>query len=322
DNVGLSSASYIPPLVRISNNHFNCYQAIYAKDISRLHFSVNDVQGKYSSDNPVNGWIELGGVQVFEHSGNDYNATAKGSGTTGDDCPSVIHQFASTLTNAFFTSNGNTYQLDAMTGPAFSFSGTDNVTEIQVSNDRLNAVGPWVSREYLNYVRLSPEITIGNAGASVGLGYSTKGAFSSGVLSLGTRPSQGFTYNIPASIVANSSGISQITFPSQMVGKEVNILLAAANVSFTHGANMICPDQKSFVMTLPNVIKVFALNTTQCVILDVGGMANRHTDITSIPTSRTSPGYPGAEYFDSSTMTLYRYIAGYGWGKVAITAIS
>ncbi|HBS2643176.1 TPA: hypothetical protein MAE30_005854 [Klebsiella pneumoniae] len=322
DNGGLASSAYLPPLVRISNNHFNCYQAIYAKDISRLHFSVNDVQGKYSSDNPVNGWVELGGVQVFEHGGNNYNATAKGSGTTGDDCPSVIHQFASALTNAFFTSNGNTYQLDAMTGPAFSFSGTTNVTEIQVSNDRLNSVGPWVLREYLNYVRLSPEITIGNAGAAAGLGYSTKASFSSNVLSLGTRPSQGFTYSIPASIVPNSSEISQITFPSQMVGKKVNILLAAANVSFTHGVNMICPDQKSFVMTLPNAIKVFALNTTQCVILDVGGMANRHTDITSEPTSRTSPGYPGAQFFNPNTMILSIYIAGYGWYRFAVTAIS
>ena len=322
DNVGLSSASYLPPLVRISNNHFNCYQAIYAKDISRLHFSANDVQGRYSSDNPVNGWIELGGIQVFEHNGNNYSAAAIGSGTTGNNCPSVIHQFASTLTNAFFTSNGNTYQLDAMTRPAFSFSGTTNIAEIQVSNDRLNSSGTWVDSAWLEYVRLSPEMTIGNLGAAGGLDYSTKGSFSAGVLSLGTRPSQGFTYSIPVSIVPNSSGISQITFPSQMVGKEVNILLAAANVSFTHGTNMVCPDQKSFVMTLPNVIKVFALNTTQCIIMDVGGMANRHTDITAIPTSRTSPGYPGAEIFDSANMILYRYISGYGWGKVTVTAIS
>ncbi|PXM15670.1 hypothetical protein DMT04_28410, partial [Klebsiella variicola] len=162
-----------------------------------------------------------------------------------------------------------------MTRPAFSFSGTANITEIQVSNDRLNSSGTWVDSAWLAYVRLSPELTIGNPGAAVGLDYSTKGSFSAGVLSLGTRPSQGFTYSIPVSIVPNSSVISQITFPSQMVGKEVNILLAAANVSFTHGTNMICPDQKSFVMTLPNAIKVFALNTTQCIILDVGGMANR-----------------------------------------------
>ncbi|HBW6065796.1 TPA: hypothetical protein ME973_003925 [Klebsiella pneumoniae] len=230
--------------------------------------------------------------------------------------------FASTLSNAFFTSNGNVYQLDAMTAPVFDFSGTTNIAEIQVSNDRLMSSGTWVSNSYLAYVRLSPEMTVGNAGASAGLDYSTKGAFSSGVLSLGTRPSQGFTYSIPASILANGSSISQITFPSQMVGKEVNILLAAASVSFTHGTNMVCPDQKSFVMTLPNAIKVFALNTTQCIILDVGGMANRHTDITSIPTSRTSPGYPGAEVFDSTNMILYRYIAGYGWGEVEIKAIS
>lgn len=321
-NSGLDSNSYLPPLVRIIGMHINAYQALYAKDVSRVDFVLNDVQGKYSSDVPINGFLELGGVQQFSHSCNKYTAIKIGTNTTGDDCQSVIYQFASTLTNAFFTSNGNIYQLDAMTAPAFDFSGTTNVTEIQVSNDRLVSAGTWVSNAYLAYVRLSPEMTVGNTGASAGLNYSTKGAFSSGVLSLGTRPSQGFTYNISASIVANSSVISQITFPSQMVGKEVNILLAAANVSFTHGTNMVCPDQKSFVMTLPNVIKVFALNTTQCIILDVGGMANRHTDITSAPSATGSHGYPGAEYFDSATMTLYRYIAGYGWGKIAVTAIS
>lgn len=304
DNVGLSSASYLPPLVRISNNHFNCYQAIYAKDISRLHFSANDIQGRYSSDNPVNGWIELGGIQVFEHNGNNYSAAAIGPGTTGNNCPSVIHQFASTLTNAFFTSNGNTYQLDAMTRPAFSFSGTTNIAEIQVSNDRLNSSGTWVDSAWLAYVRLSPEMTIGNLGAAGGLDYSTKGSFSAGVLSLGTRPSQGFTYSIPASILANGSSISQITFPSQMVGKEVNIMLAAANVSFTHGANMVCPDQKSFLMPFPNAVRVFALNTTQCLILDVGGMLNRHNDITTAPTTQLSSGYDGAEYFDATNNRL------------------
>ncbi|HHT3856387.1 TPA: hypothetical protein ACTYH4_001335 [Klebsiella variicola] len=322
DNIGLTSSAYLPPLFRIESVHISAYRALYAKDISRLFFS-GDVQIKSnpSITGTYNGVIELGGVQQFHHGRVSYSSVPL-NGATGADMIPIIYQFASTLSNAFFTSNGNIYQLDAMTAPVFAFSGTANITEIQVSNDRLNSSGTWVDSAWLAYVRLSPEMTIGNLGAAGGLDYSTKGAFSAGVLSLGTRPSQGFTYSIPVSIVPNSSGISQITFPSQMVGKEVNILLAAANVSFTHGTNMVCPDQKSFVMTLPNVIKVFALNTTQCIILDVGGMANRHTDITSIPTSRTSPGYPGAEVFDSANMILYRYISGYGWGKVTITAIS
>lgn len=322
DNIGLTSSAYLPPLFRIESVHISAYRALYAKDISRLFFS-GDVQVKSnpSITGTYNGVIEVGGVQQFHHGRVSYSSVPL-NGATGADMIPVIYQFASTLSNAFFTSNGNIYQLDAMTAPVFAFSGTANVTEIQVSNDRLTSSGSWVSSTYLAYVRLPPEMTIGNLGASAGLDYSTKGAFSSGVLSLGTRPSQGFTYSIPTSILPNGSAISQITFPSQMVGKEVNILLAAANVSFTHGTNMVCPDQKSFVMTLPNVIKVFALNTTQCIILDVGGMANRHTDITSIPTSRTSPGYPGAEVLDSANMILYRYIAGYGWGEVEIKAIS
>lgn len=322
DNIGLTSSAYLPPLFRIESVHISAYRALYAKDISRLFFS-GDVQVKSnpSITGTYNGVIEVGGVQQFHHGRVSYSSVPL-NGATGADMIPVIYQFASTLSNAFFTSNGNIYQLDAMTAPVFAFSGTANVTEIQVSNDRLTSSGSWVSSTYLAYVRLPPEMTIGNLGASAGLDYSTKGAFSSGVLSLGTRPSQGFTYSIPTSILPNGSAISRITFPSQMVGKEVNILLAAANVSFTHGTNMVCPDQKSFVMTLPNAIKVFALNTTQCIILDVGGMANRHTDITSIPTSRTSPGYPGAEVFDSANMILYRYIAEYGWGEVEIKAIS
>lgn len=323
DNIGLSSASYLPPLFRFEGMHISAYRALYAKDISRLFFVGADVQVKSnpSITGTYNGVIELGGVQQFHHDGVSFSSVPL-NGASGADMIPVLYQFASTLTNAYFTSNENIYQLDAMTSPVFAFSGTSNVTEIQVSNDRLVSAGSWVSSTYLAYVRLPPEMTIGNLGASAGLDYSTKAAFSSNVLSLGTRPSQGFTYSLPTSIVPNGSSISQITFPSQMVGKEVNILLAAANVTFTHGANMVCPDQKSFVMTLPNVIKVFALNTTQCIILDVGGMANRHTDITSAPSATGSSGYPGAEYFDSATMTLYRYIAGYGWGKIAVTAIS
>lgn len=323
DNIGLSSKVYLPPLFRFEGMHVSAYRALYAKDISRLFFVDVDIQVKSnpSVTGTYKGVIELGGVQQFHHDDVSYSSVPL-NGATGADMIPAIYQFASTLTNAFFTSNGNIYQLDAMTAPVFDFSGTTNVTEIQVSNDRLVSAGAWVSNAYLAYVRLSPEMTYGNTGAAAGLNYSTKAALSSNVLSLGTRPSQGFTYSLPASIVPNGSSISQITFPSQMVGKEVNILLAAANVSFTHGTNMVCPDQKSFVMTLPNVIKVFALNTTQCIIMDVGGMANRHTDITSAPSATGSSGYPGAEYFDSATMTLYRYIAGYGWGRIAVTAIS
>lgn len=305
DNIGLSSAAYLPPLFRFEGVHISAYRALYAKDISRLFFVDVDIQVKSnpSVTGTYKGVIELGGVQQFHHDVVSYSSVPL-NGATGADMIPAIYQFASTLTNAFFTSNGNIYQLDAMTAPVFDFSGTTNVTEIQVSNDRLISSGTWVSNAYLAYVRLSPELTVGNTGASAGLDYSTKGAFSSGVLSLGTRPPQGFTYSIPTSILANGSSISQITFPSQMVGKEVNILLAAANVSFTHGTNMVCPDQKSFSMPFPNAVRVFALNTTQCIILDVGGMLNRHNDITTAPTTQLSTGYDGAEYFDSTNNRL------------------
>ncbi|WPJ48980.1 hypothetical protein RCIP0012_00204 [Klebsiella phage RCIP0012] len=300
DNIGLSSSAYLPPLFRFEGIHISAYRALYAKDISRLFFVDVDIQVKSnpSVTGTYKGVIELGGVQQFHHDVVSYSSVPL-NGATGADMIPAIYQFASTLTNAFFTSNGNIYQLDAMTAPVFDFSGTTNVTEIQVSNDRLISSGTWVSNAYLAYVRLSPELTVGNTGAAAGLDYSTKGSFSSGVLSLGTRPSQGFTYSIPASILANGSTISQIIFPSQMVGKEVNIMLAAANVSFTHGTNMICPDQKPFLMPFPNAVRVFALNTTQCLILGVGGMLNRHNDITTAPTTQLSSGYDGAEYFDS-----------------------
>ncbi|HGW3864724.1 TPA: hypothetical protein ACNICC_002315 [Klebsiella variicola] len=305
DNIGLSSTAYLPPLFRFEGMHVSAYRALYAKDISRLFFVDVDIQVK---SNPIvtgtyRGVIELGGVQQFHHDAVSYSSVPL-NGATGADMIPAIYQFASTLTNAFFTSNGNVYQLDAMTAPVFDFSGTANVTEIQVSNDRLVSSGTWVSNAYLAYVRLSPELTVGNAGAAAGLDYSTKGSFSSGVLSLGTRPSQGFTYSLPTSILPNGSVISQITFPSQMVGKEVNIMLAAANVSFTHSTNMVCPDQKPFLMPFPNAVRVFVLNTTQCLILSVGGMLNRHNDITAAPTTQLSSGYDGAEYFDSANDRL------------------
>lgn len=314
DNKGLTSTSYLPPLWRIMDNHINSYRGLYVKDVTRLFVIGNDFQSKHNpSQTPLNnGIIELGGVQQFHHHNNSYTSIGY-NGATAADIRSPIYQFASTLTNGFFNSTGNIYQLDAMTAPAYDFSGTTNITTIITSNERLQSSGTFTSATYKNYVILPPNATTGNAGASAGFDYSSTATLSSGVLALGTRPPQGFTYNIGTTIVANSSTISQITFPSEMVGKEVTLLFAGASITFTHNANMICPDQKTIIMPIPNVVKVFAFNTTQCRIIDIGGTTNYHTDITAAPSAQGSSGYFGAEYFDALTGKYYKYFVGYGW---------
>ena len=324
-NSGLDSTSYLPPLVRIIGMHINAYQALYAKDVSRVDFALNDVQGKYSSDVPINGFLELGGVQQFSHAGNKYTAIKIGTNTTGADCPSPVYQFASTLTNAYFESTGNIYQLDAMTRPVFGFEGLTNTTTVSSSDKTLRSAGTWVAPEFITKVRLPPDVVIGNTGASAGLNYSGNASFADGVLTLLTPPAQGFTYNIGTSIVPAGSTITQVISHANLVGKEVTLLLSAAAVTFTHGVNMICPDQKPVRMPHPNAIKVFVLNTVQSRITDIGGATWYHTDITSAPTSTTSSGYAGAEYYDRTTTIWWKYFVTStftGWRGINTIAVT
>lgn len=314
DNKGLTSTSYLPPLWRIAHNHINSYRALYVRDVTRLFVIGNDFQSKHNPTQTslYNGIIELGGVQQFHHHSNSYTSVGY-NGATGADIHSPIYQFASTLTNAYFNSTGNIYQLDAMTAPAYDFAGTSNITTVIASAERLQSSGTFTSSTYKNYVLLPVNVNTGNAGASAGFDYSTTATLSSGTLALGTRPPQGFTYNIGTSIVPNSSTISKMTFPSDMVGKEVTILFSGALITFTHNADMICPDQKTVVMPIPNVVKVFVFNTNQCRIIDIGGNTNYHTDITSAPSAQNSSGYYGAEYFNPNDGKYYKFFVGYGW---------
>ncbi|AFA44803.1 putative structural protein [Klebsiella phage vB_KleM_RaK2] len=312
-NEGLTSSSYLPPLFRIINNHFNCYQALYVKDVCRLVFSNNDVQSRHSSSKAVNGVLELGGVQGFQHNNNTYTSVLVGTGTNSDKT-TPVYQFNSSLSNAYFSSTGNIYWLDGMTQPAYGFNGTTNVTIIESSNEILQSAASWTTSSYFQYFRPDNKTSIGNNGASVGLGRISSATLSSGVLTLSRAPAVGNTFTLPTSVVANTSSISQITCPSILVGKTISIQFSASEISFTHNTNLICPDGKSFKMWLPNVIQVYFLNTTQAIIMGVTGFNTiSRNDISSAPTSKTSYGYAGAEYFDSTTKRLYKYIVGYGW---------
>lgn len=322
NNAGLSSSSYLPPKCHITYMHINAYQGVYAKDIQDLFVVGVEFQSKHNATTVINGILELGGVQKLHHHNNTYTSVAYSGGANANKAP-AIYQFASTLTNAYFESTGNIYQLDGMTNPAFAFESTTNITSV-ISRDRLQSLATWTTAAYNDYVLMPPNAQIGDVGAAAGLDYSSKGAFSSGVLALGRRPPQGFVYNIGTSILPSSSTVTQITFPSEMVGKEVTILLAAAAVNFTHGVNMVCPDQKSIKMNLPNVVKVFAINTIQCRIIDVGGITSNHTDITAPPTSTTSSGYVGAEYYDSNTGNWWKYFVTsdfVGWRYIKTFAV-
>ncbi|HCT3872585.1 TPA: hypothetical protein OTT14_003050 [Klebsiella michiganensis] len=323
NNTGLSSSSYLPPKCHITYMHINAYQGLYAKDIQDLFVMGVEFQSKHNATTVVNGILELGGVQKLHHHNNTYTSVAYSGGTNANKAP-AIYQFASTLTNAYFKSSGNIFQLDGMTNPPFAFEGTSNISTVESSDDRLQALSTWTTAEFNGYVRLPGHTAIGDVGAAAGLDYSSAGAFSSGVLALGRRPAQGFVYNIGTSILPSASTVTQITFPSEMVGKEVTILLAAAAVNFTHGVNMVCPDQKSIKMNLPNVVKVFAINTTQCRIIDVGGITSNHTDITAPPSSTTSSGYVGAEYYDSNTGNWWKYFVTsdfVGWRYIKTFAV-
>lgn len=97
-----------------------------------------------------------------------------------------------------------------------------------------------------------------------------------------------------------------------MVGKRISIQFSAANLTFTHGANMLCVDQRSLTMSTPNSIQFFILNTIQSLMEVVGGNAYRHTGTTK-PASTNSSGMIGEEYFDEANLAWYKLAPNGKW---------
>lgn len=314
-NDGLNSQNYLPPLFRIEGNHLNSYRALYCKDVGRLHFVNNDVQSRYTTGKTPRGRLEVGGVQGFHHHGNTYSDAKVGTAVDSDKATPVF-QFESTLANAYFISSCNNYWLDGATNPVYGFESTSKMSTIRSSGEILQSSASWTASGYWQYFRPDYSTPIGNAGASAGMSQSDGVTFSGGTLTVTRAPVAGSTVNVSLSVLPNTSQITRIMCASNLVGKTVDIRLSAAEVSVTHGSDLLCPDQKSFKLWLPNVVRVFFINTAQAVIVGYGGITASHTGITSPPATRTSPGYHGAEYFDAAGKYLYKYQGGYGWYRI------
>ncbi|MCI7948856.1 hypothetical protein GOY50_26350, partial [Klebsiella pneumoniae] len=314
NNDGLDNTTYLPPLVRISGTHFNSYRAVYAKDVARLFIDHCDFQMRHSPlVTGINGLIELSGVQGFIVDGCHFSSVGYNGGTNAMKA-SPIYQYGSRsiLTNAFVRSIGNMYQMDGMTKPVFGVETETNTATVTSIGDSLTSLATWTESAYRKKIRADERITIGDVGASAGLGYSTDASFSGGVLTLNSPPSQGWKYIVGISVVPNGSTITQIIVPGQLVGKRISIQFSAASLTFTHGANMVCVDQRSFTMSTPNSIQFFILNTIQSLMEVVGGNAYRHTGTTH-PTSSNAPGIIGEEYFDTANKRWFKFAPDGRW---------
>lgn len=316
DNTGLLSSSYLPPLFRIEGNHFNSYRALYAKDLVRLSFIHNDVQLRHTAGKTPRGAVEVAGVQGFQHHFNTYSSSSVDGGTNADKA-TPVYQFRSTLPNAYFISSNNTYWMDGSTKPVYDFESTTGSAIIRSTGEILQSLGTWTTAEYFMYFRPDPTTIIGDRGAAVGLGRIATANFAGTELTLQRAPAVGSMYTLSTAVIPNSSTISSIKCPDILVGKTVDIKIDAAEVTFTHGANLVCPDWKSLKVWLPNTIRVYFMNTSQAIIVGISGIATAsHTDITSEPTSKTSPGYHGARYFSATNKYIYNYVGGYGWYRI------
>lgn len=320
NNGGLTSSSYLPPLWRITFNHFNCYNAIYVKDCARVVIVGNDFQSKHSTTSTANGIIAIGGVQDCSILFNTFTSVSP-SGAADTYKRSPIYQFASTLTNAYVKVSLNTFWLDGMTDPVFKFESTTNITTVIARDNVLQSAASYSTGEYINYVNLNDDQTIGNSGAAVGLGRSGDVTLASNVLTINRKPSSGTMFSLSQTTIPASSTINQIVCPSNLVGKQVRIYFNSGAITFGHGVNLLCPDNRTLVMTQPGSIDVYFFNTTQAIITNVGGVGTaRHNYLTAAPTSSTG-GYHGQKYYDSANKIMYEYFDTEGWLQYPVTKV-
>ncbi|WP_226937930.1 phage tail fiber domain-containing protein [Klebsiella grimontii] len=299
-------AAYMPPVLHIIGNHINAYRALFAQKVSRIIFSQTDLQSKFRADDSVLGMIELYSCQGFDISGqNTFTAVSQdGSGKSNINTPIYIGDFDSKLPSAYGKIDGNTFWLDGMTAKEIGMSSTAAYTgqRIKYGLNTLQSLAAIIPRDYGSKLKISEVNTLSTYDVSEGLAYSSTDAnyaFDStlGILYIkGSAPARDL-HIISTNVVPNGVTINQIVAENTF-GRQLVIQFAAAEITLTHGANLIAPDQKTTKMWLPTFIVAEFLNNQQCRIVSISGIAARHV------ISNPGPGATGSvgdQYFDPAS---------------------
>jgi hypothetical protein len=97
-------------------------------------------------------------------------------------------------------------------------------------------------------------------------------------------------------------------------GRQLVIQFAAAEITLTHGANLIAPDQKTTKMSSPAIVVAEFLNNQQSRIVSISGIAARHVISNPAP---GATGSVGDQYFDPTSGNWKVYMPGVGFRLIA-----
>lgn len=318
-------SAYMPPLIQVISNHLNAYKAISAQKISRLFFSKNDIQSKFRADDTVSGMIELYSCQGWSIVDNEFAAVSQdGSGRSNTNSPIFLGELDSVLPNAYGTIGGNTFWLDGMTAKAIDMSSTAAYTgqRIKYGLNTLQSLSAITSRAYGSKLKISEENSLSTYDVSEGLAYSSADAnyaFDSalGILYIkGAAPARDL-HIISTNVVPNGATINKMVAENTF-GKQLVIQFSAAEITFTHGVNLIAPDQKTTKLWLPAFVITEFFNNQQCRIVSVSGVASRH--VVPVNPGSGAPGSVGDEYYNASSGEWKRYFPGTGWRVISTSA--
>jgi hypothetical protein len=314
-------SAYMPPLIQVISNHLNAYKAISAQKISRLFFSKNDIQSKFRADDTVSGMIELYSCQGWSIVDNEFAAVSQdGSGRSNTNSPIFLGELDSVLPNAYGTIGGNTFWLDGMTAKAIDMSSTAAYTgqRIKYGLNTLQSLSAITSRAYGSKLKISEENSLSTYDVSEGLAYSSADAnyaFDSalGILYIkGAAPARDL-HIISTNVVPNGVTINQMVAENTF-GRQLVIQFAAAEITLTHGANLIAPDQKTTKMSSPAIVVAEFLNNQQSRIVSISGIAARHVISNPAP---GATGSVGDQYFDPTSGNWKVYMPGVGFRLIA-----
>ncbi|MFV9313611.1 hypothetical protein [Klebsiella oxytoca] len=320
-------AAYMPPLFQITGNHINAYRALFAQKISRLFISQNDIQSKFKADDNVLGIIELYSCQGWDVVNNKITAVSQdGSGKSNINNPIYMGEFDSALPNAYGMVDINTFWLDGMTAKGIELSSGAAYTgqQIKYGMNTLQSLSAITSRAYGSKLKISEGNALSTYDVAEGLAYSSSDAnygFDStkGILYIkGAAPARDL-HIISRNILPDGAVINQLVAENTF-GRQLIIQIAAAEVTLTHGTNLIAPDQTTTKLYQPTFIVVEFLNNQQSRVVSVAGIAARHV-IPENPTA-SSGGKVGDEYYNPSTGEWKRFFPNGQWRLIKTEAIS
>lgn len=317
--------AYMPPLLQVSDNHFNAYRALYLEKVSRVFFHSNDVQSKFRADDAINGIFEFYSCQGWTITDTKITAVSQdGSVRANVNTPIYLGDLDASLPNAFGELNNVFFWIDNATTNNFVIASSTALTgRITYGKCVTQSLGAIVNSTYKYNFDISKDTILRSQDANQGIGYISSDTMYSynsgaGVLTIVSRGQYNDLHVISAAVVPAGSAINQIV-ANNTYGRRLNIQFAAAEVRLNHNANLTLPDGVSCIMWGPTYVTVEMFTDSTGRVWSIAGTSQRRPMRASKPTSG-SPGLHGDWYFASNVLT--EFIPGFGWYDKTLTPVT